>query len=394
MSIGDWILVGIAIVGTIPAAILFLETIVAILPRRQRKIDPLASRSACVVLIPAHNEELGIGATVAAILPQLKVDDRILVVADNCADETARVARENGAGVLERQNALQRGKGFALEFGMQSLEAAPPQVVVILDADARVAEGALDQLVADAAKYQRPIQAVYIENPVNAGSRERWSAFAMLFKNWVRPLGLYRLGFPCLLTGSGMAFPWEVLRKVTLGTANIVEDMKLGLDLAIAGKAPRLCPEALVTADSAPHLKAVRQQRTRWEHGHVKTLLAETPRLLLRGMLGRPKLLGLAAELSVPPLSLLAILLVFFASISLLSWSLGGSFLPFLIFSIAVALTIVTILLAWCRFGQQILPLHHLLLLPVYVLWKIPIYLKLLVSPQKTWNRTERTELR
>ncbi len=322
-------------------------------------------------------------------------DDRVLVVADNCEDHTARIARENGADVLERNDVAQRGKGFALEYGIRSLESAPPQVVVIMDADARLGETALEKLVQDAVQHQRPVQAVYIEDPVNPGSRERWSAFAMLFKNGVRPLGLHRLGFPCLLTGSGMAFPLAILRKTTLGTANIVEDMKLGIDLAIEGHPPRLCPEARVTAQSAPHLTAVRQQRTRWEHGHVKTLLTQTPRLMLAGLFaGRPRLIGLALELSVPPLSLLAVLLGLFECVSLVNWGFGGSFLPVKLFLITVSVAIVTILLGWIRYGQQILPLNHLLLLPIYILWKIPIYLKLLVSPQRIWNRTERSEIR
>src|SRR5213078_2248896 len=131
-------------------------------------------------------------------------------------------------------------------------------------------------------------------------------AFAVLLKNQIRPLGLHRLGFPCLLTGAGMAFPWAVLSAAELGTGNIVEDMKLGVDLALAGTAPRLSPEATLSGAAAPDRGSTLKQRTRWEHGHVQTMLTQAPRLLVGGLLkARPSLLALGLELAIPPLSLL-----------------------------------------------------------------------------------------
>src|SRR5262249_44966332 len=150
--------------------------------------------------------------------------------------------------------------------------------------------------------------------------------FAFKFKNLVRPLGLARLGFPCLLTGTGMAFPWQTLRDVKLASGNIVEDMQMGLDLAAAGHPPRLCSDARVSGDLPGSEQAAVGQRKRWEHGHLQTLFTQVPRLTAAAVRrGKPSLFGLALELSVPPLSLLFLLWAVVLAAAIGLWELGGS---------------------------------------------------------------------
>ncbi len=77
-----------------------------------------------VVVVPAHNEEAGIGETVASALAvdypsELRV---VLVVADNCSDATAARARDAGALVLERAHETLRGKGYALELAFEHVD--------------------------------------------------------------------------------------------------------------------------------------------------------------------------------------------------------------------------------------------------------------------------------
>src|SRR5262249_21057825 len=146
--------------------------------------------------------------------------------------------------------------------------------------------GALNALVCQATATGRPAQGVYlIGTGREPDPRRRLSAFAVVLKNEIRPRGLDRLGPPCLLTGTGMAFPWKVIQAAHLGTGNIVEDMKLGADLALAGYPPRLCPAARLCGAAAPDRQATVKQRTRWEHGHVGTLLTQAPRLVLAGFM-------------------------------------------------------------------------------------------------------------
>jgi cellulose synthase/poly-beta-1,6-N-acetylglucosamine synthase-like glycosyltransferase len=383
-----WLLVAVVLV---PMAVLVAECLAALLPRRRPSPGPDAPRPACAVLIPAHDEETGIGRTLDSLRPQLRPGDRLVVVADNCTDRTAEVARSHGAVAVERHDPERRGKGFALDFGVRSLEQQPPEVVVIVDADCVVHDGALDLLVRTAARG-RPVQAAYVlDEPPQASYRQRLSAFAFTFKNVVRPLGLNRLGAACLLTGSGMAFPWQVLREARLASGNIVEDMQLGLDLAAAGHPPRFCPEARVSGELPASDRVAAGQRRRWEHGHLQTLLNQVPRLLAAAVRrGRPGLLGLALELSVPPLSLLFLLWAVALTGAVAFWQFAeGSPLPAAVAACGGLAVLLAIFAAWAKFGRDRLPLTALLAAPFYVLWKVPIYATFLFRRQKKWNRTE-----
>src|SRR6201996_4166295 len=107
-------LTAIAAVSSIPVLIFFIE-VVAALSHRDAPLPPVdrgAPRRLAVV-IPAHNESTGIVPTIADITPQLKHGDRLIVIADNCSDDTAAVAAAAGAEVVTRDDMTQVGKGYA-----------------------------------------------------------------------------------------------------------------------------------------------------------------------------------------------------------------------------------------------------------------------------------------
>src|SRR4051812_9727823 len=124
----------------VPVAVLFSQVAMAA-PRYRPRAMPAARRPSVAVIIPAHDEALGIAATLRAIVPQLAAGDRVIVVADNCTDDTATVAAAAGAEVLERNDREHRGKGYALDFGVRHLAVNPPEVVIIIDADCDTASG-------------------------------------------------------------------------------------------------------------------------------------------------------------------------------------------------------------------------------------------------------------
>jgi cellulose synthase/poly-beta-1,6-N-acetylglucosamine synthase-like glycosyltransferase len=376
----------------VPMTVLVMECLAALLPGRRESPPAATARPRCAVLVPAHDEEAGIGSTIKTLLPQLQPGDRLLVVADNCRDRTAEVVRSLGATAVERHDPDRRGKGFALDFGVRALEPDPPEVVVIVDADCRVVDGALERLVREVAATNRPVQAAYeMDVPTGGGPRGQLSAFAFLVKNVVRPRGLERLGLPCLLTGTGMAFPWPILRDADLASGNIVEDMKLGVDLALAGHPPKFCPAAEVIGELPTGRRAAFKQRTRWEHGHLQTLLTQVPRLALAAMRQRrPGLLGLALELSVPPLSMLFLLWAVAGAAAACWWTLGPSLLPAALLAGGGLSVLLALFSAWLRFGRACLPPASLLVAPVYMLGKLPIYLTFLFRRQQAWVRTER----
>jgi cellulose synthase/poly-beta-1,6-N-acetylglucosamine synthase-like glycosyltransferase len=359
---------------------------------RGKPFSATADRGRLAIIMPAHDEAPGIAATLRTLVPQLAPRDRLIVVADNCSDDTAAVARREGAEVIVRTDATRRGKGFALDFGVRHLESDPPDIALIVDADCEVTPGALASLTTMCTRTRRPVQALYLmHSPANAGLKTRIAEFAWVLRNQVRPLGLRRLGLPCQLMGSGMAFPWECLRTSALASGHIVEDLKLGIDLALAGHAPLFCPEALVTSRFPDSAAGLQSQRTRWEHGHLAVIFREAPRLLLESVLrGRPALLALALDLSVPPLALLALELVLVWLATLALYVLTKAITPVALTTLGVMLFGIAVLTAWWRFARHVVPLASLVLAPAYVLWKIPLYAKFIVARQLDWVRSKR----
>ncbi len=351
----------------------------------------LASRPSLAVLVPAHNEEAGIARTLVAVLAQLAAGDRLLVVADNCSDATADAARAAGAEVIERSSEL-RGKGYALAHGIDHLGAMPPGAVVIVDADCDLAPGALDALMRTLADTGRPVQALYLmDAPADAGLSRRLAQFAWRVRNWVRPAGWHRLGMPCQLMGTGMAFAWEMLRDAPLANASIVEDMKLGIALASRNMAPVFCDRALVISFFPESSAASGTQRTRWEHGHLEMILREVPAMLRLAVARRDRqLFGLALDLAVPPLALLAGLLALTWALALAAWLLGGAALVPLLASSLLAIFLATILAAWHVRGRDLVRLHELLAVPWYIASKLPMYVRFILRRQRDWVRTDR----
>lgn len=388
----DILLCILAVFLLIPALIFFIEILAAVVLRQAPTGTSVAS-STVAVLIPAHNESTGILATLASILPQLSVEDRLLVVADNCSDDTAEVARKNGAEVIERQDATRRGKGYALDFGIQYLAKNPKEILVIVDADCIVEAGAIKKLAAEALQHLRPVQALYLmHNQAEGGLKSKVAEFAWCVKNWVRPLGCLKLGMPCQLMGTGMAFPWQSIKNVDLANGNIVEDMKLGVDFARANQAPLFYPHAKVWS-FFPTATAVQQgQSKRWEHGHLAMILSEVPAMILCALKkGRGTLLAMALDLSVPPLALLVGLIGGLTAIAgVLSVYFGLPTNAFYISLIALVLMAVSVLLAWWGWGRKILSLSNMLFIPVYILLKIPNHLGFVFKRQNSWNKTKR----
>lgn len=393
-----------AAVVCVPIVVYFVECLIGSLSRfRMPAVAEAATSSATVatsplarpraaLLIPAHNEEGVIADTLRTLLPQVADGDRLFVIADNCSDQTAQVARQAGAQVIERTDADRRGKGYALAFGVDHLRSDPPGAIVFVDADCTAYPGLVDGLVRSAVEHNRPVQGVYLlDAPPNPSPKDGISALAFIVKNLVRPLALHQVGLPTLLTGSGMAIPWSLIDKVPLASGNIVEDMQLGIDLALAGHPPRLCPEVLIRSRLPSQQTAAVSQRKRWEHGHLTTLLRNCPRLFFGGLTRlSPPLLGMAFDMCVPPLSFLVFvwLLAFLATGIL--WLAGGWLWPLILLAIAGVLLALATLFAWLRFGRQACPFTTLLSIPIYLLWKIPLYLAFFFKRQKQWVRTDR----
>jgi hypothetical protein len=364
----------------------------------------VAASGTLAVLVPAHDEAEGIAATVAGLRAQLRPGDRLLVVADNCTDDTAARAARAGAQVTERTDPLRRGKGHALAHGLAGLgqggapalaspeQGGAPALVAIVDADCTLSPGALDHLRATCAATGRPVQALYLmDRPDGVDTPGlRIAQFAWRVKNQLRPRAGLRLGVPCGLFGTGMVFPWADLQGVPLASGHLAEDMELWAELVLRDRAPRFCEAAVVRSSFPVGDAAQRRQRARWEQGHLQVMASHVPRLLgaaLRQRRWAP--LGAALDVAVPPLSLL---LAGVAAWALLAAGAAALGVPGAAVALWAGLWLAggTVVTLWWKVGRGIVGPADLLAVPGYALRKLPVYLDLLRGRSVAWVRTAR----
>jgi len=366
-----------------------LEVLFGLRPLADRQ--PGTATTDLAVIIPAHNEALLIAGTLQSVMQQVAPTTRVLVVADNCSDDTAEISRAAGATVIERHDESRRGKGFALAFARDHLASNPPEAVFILDADCRIASGTVEAMAAHAAEIGEPVQSVnLLTAPADASPMVLVSNFAMIIKNLVRARGLYRLAGGITLFGTGMAFPWRIFAQAELATSDPVEDLRLALDLARRGTKVHLW-ENLSVMSAAAGIEDSLDQRRRWEHGFLTNAARYGLPSLFGGLVrGSRHLAALGIHLLVPPLALL-FLVAALAFVPVLMLAIrDGDGAPAALLGAALLLAVSVTGVAWYREGRTTLSFAALARAPFYVLWKIPLYLGFFASRQTEWNRTRR----
>ena len=381
----------IAIPPFVALTIFSLETLLGAMPSKAKSYPGRLPTTR--ILIPAHNEAGTIETTLDRLASIVSADVRLLVVADNCSDPTADLVRRAGHEVIERADPNNRGKGFALAFGTDHLRADPPECVIIFDADCETDAASIATLAKACVAENVVVQASYILQPdLAAPPKVQISNFAFWMKNVVRQRGGQRLGAAAVLVGTGMAFPWNIIERAPLATSEIVEDLALGVHLTRSGQPPIYLEQAMVKSAAASE-GATLDQRTRWETGFVAIARSFGFRALWEGMrTGNRKLFQLGLHLLVPPLALLLLLaLAVSVVVGLGAWVTGHSE-AFVVLAIALAVASMSVLINWIVAGRRWLGLQALLRLPLYLLWKIPIYLRIVKGDEIGWTRTERAQ--
>lgn len=382
----------LGILTAIPAGFLVLQVGAAFFPAKRPASFGFARCPRFTVVMPAHDEEAVIARTVASLMAQMPSSGRLLVVADNCSDDTARIAASAGAEVTVRRDATRKGKGYALDHGIRSLASDPPQVVIVLDADCEVTPGTLGILATRCVATGCPVQARDVMlAPSSPSSSDKVSLLAWTVKTFVRPMGSMRLGWPCPLMGTGMALPYELIAKLDLATGHLTEDQRISAELALARKSPQFCPDAQVVSQFPESETGKRQQRTRWEHGHL-AVIGEFFLPMLRQALAKRslRLFAFTLDLCIPPLTLLAVALMLTEIVCLAWWAASGAAGPLLLSSGALACFVGSIGAAWWRFGQDIISWRELASGPAYCLFKLPSYVRFFIHRRIEWVRTER----
>ena len=344
------------------------------------------------ILVPAHNEEAGIEATLDSLRRLEYPADRfdIVVIADNCQDHTAARARAAGAIVYERRDPARRGKGHALVYGLARLRAERTGIdaVAVVDADCRVSANLLTALEARLRRGAAAAQAdVAVANPeASWSSALRYAGFALM--STVRRMGKDRLGLSCGLHGTGMAFSAATLDRVPWQAVSLIEDSEQHLRLVMAGGRVAFAPEAQVRTAMPTSLRQAQQQQMRYEGGKRQLVQTWTPRLVREGV-RRRDLAWLHAGLEplVPPQALLFAANLALAVVTAALRSRGG-------FVIAVAnlLGQSSYVLGGLVLVRAPLAVYRALAFaPVLVVWKLGLHGRLLLGRDaREWVRGPR----
>jgi cellulose synthase/poly-beta-1,6-N-acetylglucosamine synthase-like glycosyltransferase len=352
---------------------------------------PGPMRRRFAVLIPAHDEASVIDRVLGSLQGQTYPRDRydVFVVADNCTDATAAIARRSGAIVHERRDVERRAKGHALRWLLDRVrERGAYDAYVVFDADSIMSADFLSRMDARLEAGSRVIQSHYrvLNSSASSSSALREAALASL--HYLRPLGRSALRLSCGLKGNGMCFDAATLDAFGWTSVGLAEDVELHLALVRFGIRVDFAPEAIVQADMPTTPADAASQNLRWEAGRIAVLRREVPGMLLQGLRRRDAIIVDAAiEQIIPPLS------VAFAAgaLSMTAGAVAGS-APIvslgLLGTTAIAGHIVAGLIALRAPARAYIALARA---PAYIAWKILIYARALVAPTtQGWVRTRR----
>jgi len=388
------ILLIVMILLTLPIIVLLIQAIMSFFARNNQKpsfnYDRITRPKVCV-LIPAHNEELNIRNTLVEIKKQLVIGDKLLVVADNCTDNTKKIVEANGVSVVERFDKLNKGKGYALDFGVKHLFSEQFSVLIVVDADCVVGNGFVDKVSKACVAMNRPIQAEYIMTfPEPKYLKNKVIEFAWIVKNKVRPIGYSALKLPCQLMGTGMAFLWRDIKSYNLASNHLVEDVQLGLALSRQGLHPYYLKDTHVASIFPLSSEGVNIQRTRWEHGHLAIIFETLKELPYAIVQGKIQFLMQLLDLVVPPVALLLISLLTLCVASIVMY-LSFEYILVAIYSCVLLLLLgLSVLIAWYGYGQKVIQLKQLFVAPLILIKKIPLYIKFFINRQSEWVRSKR----
>lgn len=341
------------------------------------------------VIVPAHDEAGGIARTIDSLLaldwPAGRF--RVLVVADNCSDDTAAVARAAGAQVIERTDPTLRGKGAALAFAYaHSAREGQADAVAVVDADSTVSPNLLRAFAARLDAGAEAVQGGYgVLNP-DASWRTRLMTLALTLVNRLRRRGRDALGGSAGLAGNGMCFTQALLARVPHRGNALAEDLEYGIVLGLSGVRVWFADEAGVRGEMVAGEAASRSQRIRWEGGRLAMARQHLSTLLARGMRGDGLALDLALDLLVPPLSYLVLALAagLLAALTLFAVTGSGVVVLYLFAAKLLGAHLVGGIRA-SGLGWRVL--GDLLHVPRYVLWKL---LRARPGVPREWIRTER----
>ncbi|MEP6756416.1 MAG: glycosyltransferase family 2 protein [Chthonomonadales bacterium] len=373
----------------------------AIIARRDSSpfLDP---KNRFCLLIPAHNEELILGEVLDRLQQVEYPRDlwTVFVIADNCTDSTADVAKTHGAEPMVRNNPDEIGKGYALDWAIQQLlvDKRNFNAFLILDADSILSPNFLHVMNRAIEKGSVAMQGYYGVLNVHDSWRTKLMAVALALAHYVKPIGRRTLGLSDGLKGNGMCFTREALTRVPWSGESVTEDIEYTLRLVDAGIRIDFLPQAIVQAQMPTTGKQATTQRQRWEggrYGLFKRAIGSAMKFFSRGKWMQ---FDRSFELIIPPfVEMFALPVVIAGALGIWTAMRPGS--PTVNLLLAGWLSVLALELVYLVGGLVVarVPMSvasSLLFAPFYILWKIVVVIAVLLKKGTGgWNRTERRSL-
>lgn len=352
-------------------------------------------RTRFCVIVPAHDEQLLIGGLVDSIrasnYPASMYE--IAVIADNCSDQTAKVAREHGASVFERSDPVLRGKPYALNWLLNRLDLGRYDAFVILDADTVIDREFLVVMNRELRNGATAIQGYFgVMNP-NETWLTRLSILPGILKFKLHNPGKMWMGLSCTLAGNGMCFDAEIFRRFGWNAFSIAENWEYYAILTLNGYIVRSAEDAVIYSQVARSLKAGQPQRMRWMKGRIGTL-RQYWRSLLRKNERTRRLVRWDAllELARPSHALLLFWSLVFLMVAVLLWRYGNAGVGLAAFAGSIVLAQITNFVSGLIIQRP--PVQTWLslpMVPLYLAWKVSVsVLALFGLRDRRWIKTER----
>ena len=388
----------VALFGLMLAALYhYFLLVVSIAPiAREETIEARENELKFVVLVPAHNEASVIGQTVNRILGMQYKQELfdVIVIADNCDDSTAKIARESGAECFEREDRIAIGKGFALGWYFRNVltEDKSYDAAIVFDADSQPSVNFLEIMSANLQRGYRVVQGQHIISNPNENVYTRLADIGMRLTNRLRNRARNNLGLSCRLMGDAMCLRRSVLETYPWDSSSLVEDREYGIQMIKHGVHIKFEPEAKSYGEAAAGLTEAQSQRIRWSGGVVSLRRNNALSLLSIGVRNRDfSALDRAIELVLPPYSILLIVSMALLVLQIIFPSLNSTLsYPLLVGNTVAWLMIPPLGLVLDRAPMDLFP--YLLLGPLYAIWRAWIIILTLIRfNQLKWTRTKRS---
>lgn len=352
-----------------------------------------------MAIIPAHNEE----SVVANLVESLKKQEYpkelidIYVIADNCTDNTAQVAKEAGAIVYERFDSTRKTKGYALQWFLKQKieENADYDAFFIFDADNIVDKNFTKNMNKKLCQGEDVVQGYRdIKNPTDNWITGGYALFYWMMHRLYH-LSRYNLGLSALLNGTGFMVRFDVIKPEGWNTETLTEDIEFSLKRIIAGSKVGWATDAIVYDEQPTGFKQSWSQRSRWTVGHIQCMQKYTGRLIngikehkdLKSIDGFLYIIG-SIPMFITTLALLAINMFIYLADQMTGAELLLNYAMYIVptFFLPILLAVFIMKLD----GRPIKPMiKQILCYPIFMATWLAINFKCLFKRETTWEKIE-----